>query len=407
MAWQILSHLTATDLIQCGKVNKTWYRLANDTFALWRPLYEEKFDKPLNHYKAKWATISQSQIENHEWKDLYRINHNWLSGHCTSTRLNINNMDLNISNNDINTERYIQYTHDILCFMNQEGTKVEIWKIKNTTSIHIGTLLDDQLFQPQQHVITCLKLIKHHNLKYTLIIGTNHTEILIWEFSITSDSDDDFKPILLCRKKNDLRHCEHQEKDAIIAIDMCDSIIGFCTESMKLEFYDILPITSQQQLRLIYHLQSNVHWSPIVLQLNKKKQSSLPSSLSLNQQHQWCALLFFGMQIGLNASSIGVQEMIISKNTLISSRHCSVFSQDQLFFTNTTTSGIDPSMTSMIFSEPFLMTSHSNNTIKQYRFDSNNNNQVSSTLKKKRKTIPIFNYPMFKPYLDIRVKSAI
>ncbi|KAI9304482.1 hypothetical protein BJ944DRAFT_84924 [Cunninghamella echinulata] len=361
----IFSYLTATDLINCEKVNKTWYRLANDTFALWRPLYEEKFDKPLNHFKAKWASSSQVQIANHKWKDLYRINHNWLSGHCTSTQLNIN-INLNISNAyNNNTQRFIQYTHDVLCFINQDSTKIEIWQLQNTQPTHIYTIMDEQLFQPQQHTITCLKLkksINNNNKKkknsFTLIVGTSHAQYMIWELIINKN---ECKPLLLYQKNYNYHH-SCQEKDAVIAMDICDNIITFCTESMKLEYYDV----SYQPPRLIYHLQSNVHWSPIILQLNRKKSTTSSSS------HQWCALLFFGMHIGLNASSIGVQEMILSKNTLISSRHCSILCQDQLFFTNRTTtatsSRVDPPMTSMIYSEPFLMTSHSNNTIKQYRF---------------------------------------
>ncbi|CAO3631864.1 unnamed protein product [Cunninghamella echinulata] len=337
----IFSYLTATNLINCEKVNKTWYRLANDTFALWRPLYEEKFDKPLSHFKAKWAPR-----------------------HCTSTQLNINiNLNINNTYNNNNTQRFIQYTHDILCFINHDGTKVEIWQLQNTQPTHIYTIMDHQLFQPQQHTITCLKLKKDNNNNknkknsFTLIVGTSHAQYMIWELIINKN---ECKPLLLCQKNNNYHH-SCQEKDAIIAMDLCDNIITFCTESMKLEYYDI----SCQPPRLIYHLQSNVHWSPIILQLHRKKSTS-----SFN--HHWCALLFFGMHIGLNASSIGVQEMILSKNTLISSRHCSILCQDQLFFTNrtttATTSRVDPPMTSMIYSEPFLMTSHSNNTIKQYRF---------------------------------------
>ncbi|KAI8096448.1 uncharacterized protein BX664DRAFT_257734 [Halteromyces radiatus] len=270
------SYLTALDLIECGKVNRSWSRLARDP-GLWKPLYQDRFSTPLTNFKLKWKLAIENEPDTINWKEEYRIHQNFLSG------------------------------------------KIIII------------------------IITMYLLLKLNNQQYTLAIGHQQGGFSLWTFIVEGSKS---IKVTNVKRSNDVG-----ARDSVVAIDTCPSITIICTSSMKLLAFD----TTQQQPRQIFTLHSPIPWSSILLHL-------APSSL-----HRWRALLCFGMPAGLH-SSLGVQEMIFTLDGLVSSRHSSTLCYDQPFLLPGSTTELDnPIMTSMTYSEPFLMTAHTNNTIRQYR----------------------------------------
>lgn len=61
--------------------------------------------------------------------------------------------------------------------------------------------------------------------------------------------------------------------------------------------------------------------------------------------------------------------MVFSSRGIISSRHCTALNEDDFFFTNharrPSQDALEP-ITALAYSQPYLMTAHGNNTIKQY-----------------------------------------
>ncbi|KAI8071082.1 hypothetical protein BC940DRAFT_295214 [Gongronella butleri] len=355
----IFGFLSATDLIQCNQVNKVWHRLANDAM-LWKPLYDVCYNQPLTRYQTTWATPPLLGNEPDRWMAKYRLHHNWLSGFCeTFTTPFEQPLTPSIRNAGHNNQvkHLIQYTHPLLCFPEhdpQQPRRVQVWLADDGHPRHIHTLADTIFDTPADTSvpiphITCLKLVHIDMDRYLLAIGSSTGRVAVWSFQIQGENMRN--KALVCQTPPGSRYTH----DPVVAIDIDASILLTCTASMKLAAYDI---SSKQATvpKLIHSLQSTITWAPVLLNLTFSQET-----------RQWTALLCFGMPVGIGSSSIGAQELVLTRDTVISSRHCSVLCHDRLFFTPETDTAHYPPTTCMIYSAPFLMTAHSNNTIRQYQ----------------------------------------
>ncbi|KAL0083996.1 hypothetical protein J3Q64DRAFT_1737219 [Phycomyces blakesleeanus] len=328
----VFSYLSANDLAQCAMVSTGWSRLANDEL-LWRPLFLDRF-----RHRSRLNSCNV-----HPWKTKYKISHNWRSGNCQI----------------VHSERKqpmppcqpcIQSIDSILCQSNS-GSQIEIWSLKKNRIL--GYL---QALSHQEVPVTCLKLIKTSQEDiYHLVAGYEHGGMAMWEIEIVKGGYNatewvDYRP-------------SARSADSVVSIAMAYPVVAICTAAMKISLFNVNQNTERKRLGLIYQLQSPVHWTPVELDLKLQK----PSAGCIKDR--WRLLVCFGMGIGTNAYSIGIQEIIVSLHTLISSRHCSALDQDTFFFTPNLTNTTQPPITAIAYDAPFLATAHANNTIRHYRVD--------------------------------------
>ncbi|KAI9317285.1 hypothetical protein BX666DRAFT_1857913 [Dichotomocladium elegans] len=215
------------------------------------------------------------------------------------------------------------------------------WRIGNSRNTNDG------------RIITCLKLETdpdrcHH---YRLAAGYDNGGFTLWAFDTALPAFEATElvihsPVMSCHESN-----HSSSSTAVEAIGLSFPVVLTCTKGMKLSAYHIDPSP-----RLIYELQSPIRWSPIVVELDQCPYES----------GRWRAMACFGMPVGLNGYSAGIQEIVFSSKAIISSRHCSAVSESDMFFTaHSRPESLEP-MTALVYSEPYLMTAHANNTIKQY-----------------------------------------
>ncbi|KAI8329720.1 hypothetical protein BC941DRAFT_362362 [Chlamydoabsidia padenii] len=292
------TYLSAQDLIECGKVNHAWSRLARDA-GLWRPLYEEKFNKPLCTFKAKWDPVAEYQLSFSNWKDQYRIHQNWLTG--------------------------------------QQRQMITFMKLKETT-----------------------EQATNGNQGYRLTIGNSMGGFDVWTITtMANKGGNDTTRLVETLKTNHYQTEQQKGGTAVVALDVYYPMLIMCTANMKLQAFDI----SYSTPRKVFLLESPIPWAPVILNLARHRSSSTTATT------QWRAILCYGMMVMGDQSSIGTQEIIFNANGMVSSRHSSILDPRSTLLTTATSSEPHtvPSLTSIVYSEPFLMTAHTSNTIKEYR----------------------------------------
>ncbi|ORX54937.1 hypothetical protein DM01DRAFT_1335229 [Hesseltinella vesiculosa] len=337
----VLAFLSANDLAQCCQVNHVWNRLANDTM-LWKPLFDQRFHQPLCRYQSTWSTAFRRLPMAPMWKQQYRLQHNWLAGLCSTRSIRLDSLPSVLQDMNANqVQNYIQYTRNVICFPNDDRTGVLIWMVHHGQFRLVGQV-PLSAHSTLNAILHCIKLAWMSG-RYWLAIGNNLGGFEVWTFTI--DIDKGLVNLLPLCQSAEMSHA----LDPVIALDFDSSMLVLCTLSMKLCAYSLT------SARPISSLQSPVTRFPVLLTLTHPRSG------------RWTALLCFGMPVGNGSSCLSVQEMTLSTSSLVSSRYCSVFCPDQLFVTPGTDINMYPPTTSMQYSKPFLMTAHSNNTIRQYR----------------------------------------
>ncbi|KAI8139256.1 hypothetical protein BJV82DRAFT_522236 [Fennellomyces sp. T-0311] len=225
------------------------------------------------------------------------------------------------------------------------------WKslYKTNHNWRIGYRL--QTVTDMQH-ITCLKL-DTSGAVHRLVVGYDRGGLSVWECA-TSDEDGFSAAEVAVYTPKVMR------VGRIVSIGVCYPMVLTCSSDMRLSAFCIEPTDHAANARLLYELQSHIRWHPISVDLDRCD----------DQSDRWRAMICFGMPVGLNASSVGVQEVILSSETFVSSRHCAALGPEDMFFAPTSPGRTRPDnlqpITGISYSEPYLVTSHPNNTIKQY-----------------------------------------
>ncbi|CDS10482.1 hypothetical protein LRAMOSA03158 [Lichtheimia ramosa] len=344
----IFSFLSANDLTRCAAVNSSWFRLANDEL-LWKPLFLRRFQNG-----GGYTSTQQDRRSESRWKTLYRTNHNWRSGNCRITQLDLHDSK---QYQQQRQRPLVQFSRDILCLASISDPRIEVWRIAtndNPQPVLLGQLASHDDSSTLSH-ITCLKLQAMNHSQYRLVAGYDDGGFSLWTMEI-EDNPTSFVARQLTRYTPSYRLGCHQ---AIEAIGLSYPVVLICTKGMKLSAFIIDNEQTAASPRLIYELQSPIRWNPIVVELDQCD----------NHRDRWRGMACFGMPVGLNAFSVGIQEVVFSSRGIISSRHCTALNEDDFFFTNharrPSQDALEP-ITALAYSQPYLMTAHGNNTIKQY-----------------------------------------
>ncbi|KAI9493929.1 hypothetical protein BDB00DRAFT_821274 [Zychaea mexicana] len=374
----IFSFLSASDLARCAKVSTSWSRLANDE-TLWKPLFLRRFRNPLlvdmkEHPKLLKRWSERAHCRNHskkrarlEWKSMYKTNHNWRSGKCRLTCVDVGGeQEKSVTTDSVsNVRSYVQFAHDILYIAYTTVPLIEIWHIKNSRHPvmlrQLETTTTTTTTTPVSNIeqISCLKLDTSTLGLHRLVVGYVGGGLSVWEINWTDSGRCSASEVAVYTPKV-------TRMGRIVSIGVSYPMLLTCSSDMRLSAFCLDSSSRTRgkvtaQARLVYELQSHIQWSPISVELDKLDHT----------ENRWRAMICFGMPVGLNTYSVGIQEVILSTDTLISSRHCAALSQEDLFFASPLSSHTLPEcsqqpITAISYSEPYLITAHANNTIKQY-----------------------------------------
>ncbi|KAL9538734.1 hypothetical protein MBANPS3_010710 [Mucor bainieri] len=341
---KVFSFLSLEDLIQCAAVSLHWSRMANDEM-LWKPLFIERFREPLykedNRSQFHYERRTSASRYNGSWKRKYRIHHNWLLGNCSIHDI-VDHSTASLSPN------HLQFTHDIV-FTAQEGASaISMWKYqKDATTPHLIQQLQS-IEQPDTAEITFMKLIGDGSTKH-LIAGYSNGGFTLWQVLASE----------VIEAANYMATSTTQ-LDRVASIGMALPMIILYTESGKVSVFRINTIANS--FELVHQLQSPMHWSPVTIDIHR-----YPSS----KRELWKAVVCFGLSGGNYTTTVGIQEMLLSSDVILSSRHGFALNSEPVIPSGIVSStsddcGNSEKITAMTFSPPHLITAHANNTMKHY-----------------------------------------
>ncbi|PFX29501.1 F-box/WD repeat-containing protein 7-like [Stylophora pistillata] len=163
---RIFSFLSARDICRCSKVCSGWYRLAND-FHLWRKLFIESFDKFISdssYYKNVFPT---------QWKELFIMRSNWLSGHCHVQSLHKKAITPEKTEpTKIVCLKISKCGGSVLASVNQDSKLVHLWSLIHKKSLHVVRC---------ESVVGCVDF-GNEGSQSLLAIGLYSNKFSIWDF---------------------------------------------------------------------------------------------------------------------------------------------------------------------------------------------------------------------------------
>ncbi|KAL7317894.1 hypothetical protein PS15m_004192 [Mucor circinelloides] len=349
---KVFSFLSLKDLIQCAAVSLHWSRMANDEM-LWKPLFIKRFRDPLykedNRSQFHYTRRTSVSRYNGSWKKKYRIHHNWLLGNCSI-------YDIVSQSTAPLSPDHLQFTHDFV-FTAQEGTPtINMWRYQKETTIPYLIRQLQSLEQPDATDITFMKLIDGGSNMKHLIAGYSNGGFTLWQLLTTE----------VIEVANYIASSTTQI-DKVTSIGMALPMIILYTEDGKFSVFRIN--TSVNSLELMHQLQSPMNWSPVTIDIHR-----YPNS----KRDLWKAVLCFGLSGGNYTTSVGIQEILLSSDAILSSRHGFALNSEPMIpsgiVSSTSSScGSSEKITAMTFSPPHLITAHANNTMKHYLVTDNKN----------------------------------
>ncbi|GAA5795369.1 hypothetical protein HPULCUR_000725 [Helicostylum pulchrum] len=295
-----------------------WSRLANDEM-LWKPLFYKHFRDPLllEDKKSKFHYHRRSSVTRYRgsWKAKYRVYHNWLLGNCY-----MNDIEHTFDMKDTADHHQLQFFHDIVFVVQSNSSVINVWKyVEDKSSLEF--LIESTERSNNGH-ITLLRFIEGSS-NSSLVAGYSNGGFTVWEVFGSCFEE------LRVKESVSYMPSDITIDDKVTAIALEYPMIVICTESMTLSVFYI-----------------NVHLS-----------------LEMSKEDVWQAIVCFGMFGGGGlAASVGIQELNLSKNRLLSSRYG--YALDYAFSNSTAASS--EQITAMAYAPPFLITAHANNTMKQY-----------------------------------------
>ncbi|KAI9265408.1 hypothetical protein EDC94DRAFT_604810 [Helicostylum pulchrum] len=335
----VFSFLSSKDLIQCAAVSMEWSRLANDEM-LWKPLFYKHFRDPLllEDKKSKFHYHRRSSVTRYRgsWKAKYRVYHNWLLEHTFDMK-------------DTADHHQLQFFHDIVFVVQSNSSVINVWKyVEDKSSLEF--LIESTERSNNGH-ITLLRFIEGSS-NSNLVAGYSNGGFTVWEVFGSCFEE------LRVKESVSYMPSDITIDNKVTAIALEYPMIVICTESMTLSvFY----INVHLSLEMVHCLHNPIDCSSIVIDIKKR----IPKTNEKRQSKEdvWQAIVCFGMFGGGGlAASVGIQELNLSKNRLLSSRYG--YALDYAFSNSTAASS--EQITAMAYAPPFLITAHANNTMKQY-----------------------------------------
>ncbi|KAI8078153.1 uncharacterized protein B0P05DRAFT_111732 [Gilbertella persicaria] len=301
---KVFSFLSSSDLAQCAVVSLRWSQMASDEM-LWKPLFMNQFEAQENITQKTTATRYGGS-----WKTKYRVHHNWLLG----------NHDIHdiVQYQDNTSPHQLQLMHDVL-FISQQSS-IDVYRTE-------GPVLLRQL--QCTSCVTFLKLVESTHTHH-LVAGDANGGLTLWEIKGSSSMDLDIVEIATYAT----------EQNKVISVGMNYPILVTFTHNRKLSVFRLQNLTCS----LIQCLQSPMDWSPMIMDIHA----------IANQR--WKVVLCFGSS---HHDTVGMQEIVLNLHRVISSRQgfCPL---------SFPCHSLSDQITSMVYDSPYLITAHTNNTMKQY-----------------------------------------
>ncbi|KAI8639023.1 hypothetical protein BD408DRAFT_422154 [Parasitella parasitica] len=337
---KVFSFLSLQDLVQCTAVSPHWSRISNDEM-LWKPLFIRRFtDQPYRGDK-KYMLYNKRQTStsryNGSWKKKYRIHHNWTLGNCL-----INDV---VSNPISLSPNHLQFIHDIIFTADENIPQINVWKYeKETSSPHVIHQLQ-ATEQSENTQITFMKLTGAEDHEKHLIAGYSNGGFTLWQVSAT--------------KFTEVAHyIPTVQFGKVVSIGMELPMIAVCTESGELVIFRIE--MDKSCFKLVHQLKSPMNWFPVSIDIQRYPTSKIDS---------WKVVLCFGLSGGNYTTSVGIQEIILSLNSIVSSRHGFALNAEPMIVSSSSggcSRSNSDKITAMTYSPPQLITAHANNTMKHY-----------------------------------------
>lgn len=167
----------------------------------------------------------------------------------------------------------------------------------NRVPIKCGTL------QPtsNNHPITCIKLeapgdagsSSSSAYGFRLVAGYGNGGFSLWNLSVSSMNELHAEEAVI-----HIPNVRSNSNRSVVSIGISYPMLVLCTASMTLSFFCIDLDSNPATNHLVYELTSPIQWSPIVTDIHKLKNQS---------DDYWRANVCFGMSVGVNMHTVGIQ----------------------------------------------------------------------------------------------------
>jgi hypothetical protein len=257
--------------------------------------------------------------------------------------------------NSDNSRHHLQFSHDTLFIAQSQSSIVDVWKyngtIKPTDLICQLQAVDLASDTFNNASITCLKLLeKSTTAAGYLIAGYSNGGFTIWKITDSITEIASYFPT-------------NRSTSKVISIEFDYPMMLLFTKDMQLSVFHIKATTSQ--LQLLHHLQSPMDWTPVAIDIHRFK--------SKKKKPLWKIVVCFGLfatTTGTSNTSVGIQEIVLSSQSVLSSKQGFVLDEEPLISSglscNTPRHSLSERITTMSYASPYLITAHDNNTLKQY-----------------------------------------
>lgn len=260
------------------------------------------------------------------------------TGNCKVEELKLPMTDEEVS--DIKEKMIIQVCNDVIVTAASGSSSINVWQMKASRIEHMATA--GPSIETAAH-ITCIKWDTVDSGR--LVAGYSNGGFTIYQIdakkrSIIECASHAARPSISC------------DQHGVQSIALCEKIVMTCSTNMELSTYSI---NDQGTARLCHCLIGAMTWEPLTLELYSKG------------DHVYQAIVCFGMSVGLDSWTIGIQVVSFTPTRIISSRHSS---------SRTHRYGMHDPIQKISYAHPYVVTSHNNNTMQQYRIRSDQGQRV-------------------------------
>lgn len=233
----------------------------------------------------------------------------------------------------------IQVCNDIIVTAESGTATIHVWQIRGSRIEHLATA------GPSVETIAYITCIKWDSMDNSrVVVGYSNGGFTVYRIDIKERS------VIECASHAARPSISH-DRHSVQSIALCETIVMTCSTDMELSTYSF----TDQGTRLCHSLISAMTWEPLTLEIYAKG------------DRVYQAVVCFGMSVGLDSWTIGIQEVIFTPTRIIHSRHSS--SRTHMY-------GFNDPIQKISYAHPYVVTSHNNNTMQQYRIRSEQGQRV-------------------------------
>jgi hypothetical protein len=186
-------------------------------------------------------------------------------------------------------ETIIQICHDMMATTWGGSSSIDIWQIHGS---HIEHIAKAGPLTPTSAYVTCIKWDTVDTRR--VVVGYSNGGFSIFQVD--------------ARERLLQQHAHYPARPSVSCDRHCVKSIALCSTDMELSTYTF---DEQGNSRFCHCLTSAMQWEPLTIEVYSKG----------DQTYQ--AVVCFGMSVGLDSWTIGLQEIIFTPNLIINSRHSS------------------------------------------------------------------------------------